>query len=91
MHPNTFRCSTIGLSPVQASYGVIPLTAFVGLRFLKYVAVDNASPQNLFGKFDSHNIDLTHSSNVLFILSATPFCSGVFGTVNSCRIPSCLK
>ena len=32
-------------------------------------------------------MDCVVSTSVAFILSATPFCSGVFGTVSSCLTP----
>ena len=46
-------------------------------------AVDKASGQNFCGNFASANVDLTVSTRALLLLSATPFCSGVYGTVNS--------
>ena len=57
--------------------------AVVGLRFQTYEAVSRASAQNVLGNFESDNIAHTVSINIRFILSATPFCSGVLGTVHS--------
>ena len=47
----------------------------------KLFAVDKDSAHNLCGKFASMSIDLAVSTRVLFIRSATQFCSGVLGTV----------
>ena len=87
-HPNVRKWSTFDFLPNHGSNGVISLTVFVGFWFRKYTAVDNASAQNLCGSFASANIDCTDSTSVRFILLATPFCTGVFGTVSSCLIPS---
>ena len=57
--------------------------AMVGLRLRRYTAVESASAQNFFGKLALDNIERTASTSVLFILSATPFCWGVLGTVKS--------
>ena len=80
---NVRKCSTFGFSPIQASNGVIFSTAFVGLRFRRYTAVDSGSAHNLGESLVSVNIHSTVSTSVLFIRSATPFCSGIFGTVSS--------
>ena len=73
----------VGFTSFHALCGVIPSTALVGLRFLRYVAVASASAQNLCGSFESINIECTISTSVRFSLSATPFYLGVFGTVRS--------
>ena len=76
-------CFTLGLWPIHISYGVSLCIAFVGFRFQIYVAVEKASAQIFLGHLESDNIAPTVSTNVRFILSATPFCSGVFLTVYS--------
>ena len=85
------KVSHIWFLPVQASKGVFPSTAVVGLRFCKYTAVDSASAQKQCGRLESASMDRTASTSVLFTLSATPFCSGVLGTVSSCQTPSFFK
>ena len=46
--------------------------------FITYVAVDSASTQNVLGNFACASILRTLSMMVRFILSASPFSSGVF-------------
>ena len=53
-----------------------------------YSCWESASAQNVCDILISASIDLTDSTNVRFILSATPFCSGDLGIVHSCRMPS---
>ena len=54
-------------------------TALVGLMLFKYVTVASASAQKDFGRLESESSDRIASTIVRFFLSATPFCSGVFG------------
>src|SRR5262249_40901198 len=80
-----------GFSPKYVLYGVLlSLFARVGILFFKYVAVFATSAHNSFGIPAECIIDLTHSIRVRLYLSATPFCSGLYGTVVSCRMP-CLS
>ena len=58
-----------------------------GDLFITYVVVDNASARYFLGSLACASILRTLSIMVRFILSASPFSSGVFGTVNSSRIP----
>src|SRR5215472_15758514 len=85
------RCPTSGFFPKYASYGVL-LSSFarVGILFLKYAAVLATSAHSSFGIPAECIIDLTHSISVRLYLSATPFCSGLYGIVVSCQIP-CLS
>ena len=80
-HPNTLKWLMLGFFPYQASNGVLSPRVFVGLRLIRYAAVDRASAQKLCGSLESASTIQTVSTNVQFILSATPFCSSVFGMV----------
>ena len=87
MHPNTLKLDMSGLFPNQSSYGVAFLMALLGLRLWVYTDVATASAQNLSGSFEWINNDRTDSIMVRLSLSATPFCSGMYGFVNWCAIP----
>ena len=58
-----------------------------GPRLIRCTAVFTASAQKLFGSPECNRMLLARSVIVLFIRSATPFCCGVLGTVNSLLIP----
>ena len=60
---------------------------FIPGLFITYVVVDNTSAQNILGSLACASILRTLSMMIRFILSASPFSSWVFGTVNSSRIP----
>ena len=62
-------------------------SCFDGNHLLRSVKLSGYGPSTLPLRH-SANIDLIISTNVLFNLSATPFCSGHFGMVSSCFIPS---
>ena len=74
------KCFKLGFQPFHNSNGVLG-TALVGTLFKIYVAVFKASGHKEIGKLELLNILLTISNNVLFLLSATPFCDGVPGKV----------
>ena len=69
----------------------LPFNRFVGHWFHKYTAVASTSAQKDLTSPESANIGRSISINVLFNLSAIPFCSGYLGMVNSCFIPSFLR
>ena len=54
----------------------------------RYTVVFSASTPNFWGKLAWISMD---STRVLFRRSATPFCCGVLGTVNSCLTPSIFR
>jgi len=51
----------------------------MGTLWVRYY---NAFPQNYLGKFFSCNIHQVISNINMFLLTLTPFCWGVYGTVN---------
>ena len=65
-HPNTCKWLTVGSFPYQASKDVLSSRAFVGLRLIRYIAVNSASAQNLYGNPESVSIDQTASTSVRF-------------------------
>ena len=87
IHPNTLSVSTCGFyrsEPHRESSLLLRLSdSCSGDRQL--------SPQPQPRSFASANIERAVSTMVWFILSATPFCSGFFGSVNSCLMPSFLR
>ena len=68
-------------------YGPSPSKGVKGDLFITYVVVIITSAQNVLDSFACANILQTRSMIVWFILSASPFNSGVFSTVYSNRIP----
>ena len=66
-------------------------TPFSSTERLYNTAVKRLSAQIFFGSLAPINIERKASTNFLFICSATPFCSGVFGIVSSCLTPSASK
>jgi hypothetical protein len=67
---------------LQACSGVVLDNALVGDLLFKYSAVFTASAQYFVFSPDSINIDFAFSTIVLFALSATPFCCGVYSTLS---------
>jgi hypothetical protein len=81
MHPKTRKCSTEGFLPCQASYGVLPSTERVKVRFSTCTAVVTASPQKKLGNFLAFIMDLAMPTTVWLRRSTTPFCCGEYGAV----------
>ncbi len=60
-------------------------------RFHMYIAVVMASDQNCMSTYLWYSTNHTKSSKVRFTRSATPFCWGVYATVNWCWIPLSIR
>jgi hypothetical protein len=86
-HPNTLKCETEGFLPDHTSCGVVSTSADEGDIFTRYFALSTASTHNSCESPTSLSMLLALSINVLFILSATPFCCGVYGVLchTTCR------
>src|SRR6267142_162750 len=85
--PKMQRCEMSGLLPLQASLGVTPLRARVGVTLWIWVAYDRASYQNDSGRPASTSMAQTLSKSVRFIRLATLLCWGVSGIVILWVIP----
>src|SRR6267142_3025987 len=85
--PKIRRCEMSGLLLLQASLGVMPSRAHVGVMLWIWVAYDRASYQNDSGRPASTSMAWTLSKSVQFIHLATPLCWGVSGVVILWVIP----
>src|SRR6267142_3097088 len=80
-----------GLLLLQASLGVMPLRACVGVMLWIWVAYDRASYQNDSGRPTSTSMAQTLFQSVRFICLATLLCWGVSGVVILWVIPCSLR
>src|SRR5271169_5276551 len=88
LHPNTLNLSKDGLVPCSTSCGVAsPSKAVVGVALLIMLEYAMASPHISSPILWWAIMALAELTRVLFLLSATPLCSGVLGAVLSCWIP----
>ena len=71
--------------------GEIFSSLFVGDQFIMYTAVATASPQYSFGKCLASNMLHAISMMVMFFLSATSFCWGVYHAMNFFCMPWVLQ
>lgn len=85
IHPKIRRCDKSCWLPLHNSSGVFS-QEFFGSRLTTYAAVRTASAQNLVGNLASNSIQRAFSTKVLFIHSATPSCSGLYGIVVWCSM-----
>jgi hypothetical protein len=76
-----------GFFPYHASYGVFSFRVAVYALFRRYAACVTANSHRNSGMFWPHIMAHANSTRVLFALSATPFCSGVYGAVFCMSIP----
>jgi len=60
---------------------------YIGLRFLRWAMAHASSANSSFGGPVSARMVQIHLQIILFAHSATPFCSGVYGTISSWWIP----
>ena len=84
------RWLTYGFLPKNTSSYVLFSSTLCGVRFCTYTAILAASSHRGMGISWSWSIALATSVIVLFFLSATPFCYGLYGVVNSLLIPESL-
>ena len=80
--PKTLRKFKDGLLPYQAIKSVLNRTALEGSLFFRNTAMFGASAYNFLGIFLSCSIHLVISMMYLFLLSLTPFFSGVYRVVS---------
>ncbi len=86
---HTLMWDTLGFMPKKASYGILSPALVLIVWFMVYMTVAKASAQRKSGALVSFMMALPLSLSRIFwlVLSATPFCLGVCGTVNSSLIP----
>ena len=87
IQPKTRARPRLGFVPSRASKGVFSLTFTVGERFFNQHTYCMACSQYLVGNPLSYRMDLVLSPRILFVFSATPFCSGVYAHESSCNTP----
>ena len=73
--------------PVHTLYGISPSKGVEGDLFITYAVVISASTQNVSDNIACANILRTRSMIVWFILLASHFNFGIFGTVYSIQTP----
>ena len=81
----------LGFLPNQASCGVMPLSDFVGRRFLTLLAQLRASAQNGVGSFDLIKLGRAMSKRVRLSRSAAPLEGEEYAGVVSCWMPESLR
>ena len=84
--PNILRWMTSGFFPEKTSSCVLFSITLCGVRFYTYTAVLAASDHRCIGRSWSWSMALAASMIILFFLSVTPFCCGLYGVVNSLLI-----
>lgn len=87
LQPNVCKCYTSDVSPIRFLWQVSPMSITRTPLFLTYTAVETALAQDILGRPYSIKKHQAISFNVLFILSATPFCWGCLAQERRLRIP----
>ena len=88
--PNILRWLTSSFFQEKTSSGVLFSSTLCGVRFCTYTAILVASAHRCMGRSWSWSMALAASMIILFFLSATPLCCGLYGMVNSLLIPKSL-
>jgi hypothetical protein len=89
--PKTMGCESDDFLPYHTSCGVDSTNVDEGDLFTKCFSMSTTSTQNSCASLEPLSMILAFSINVLFILSTTPFCFGVYGLVFMCVIPHYLQ
>ena len=84
---NILRWLNYGFLPKNTCSGVLFSSTLCGVQFCTYTTVLAASAHRCIGRSWSWSISLATAMMVLFFLSETPFCCGLYGVVNSLLIP----
>ena len=89
-HPYILRWMISGFLLENTSSGVLFSSTLCGVQFCTYTAVMAAFSHRCMGRYWSWSIDIVASMIFLFLLSATPFCCGLYGVDNSLLFPESL-
>ena len=91
VHPNVCSMLRFGLWPNQASYGVLSMSAEVGVALMICTSSFTASPHIDAGRWACCSSATVLSMRVWFVHSEMPFCWGMPFVVCSWIIPQCWK